>query len=160
MHTNISRRSNQLAGLLSREWLSSIRLGLNFVESQLTGYDLGAVLSHRDFSYWNMRAHKGGLIVFDWEYASAGYLPSYDFFHFHLHPIAINRKWSSAEILKMIMFSDDWARRSKSSMDYAKAELVAYLLDLSLTYLDANNGDERGSVILQNYRELIDTICT
>ena len=57
---------------------------------------------HGDFTPWNVFAHRGRAMVFDWEYSEAPGLPLSDLFHFQViaesclrHPFTIERLFSS-----------------------------------------------------------------
>lgn len=159
MHHGIIRRSEQLSRRLSHPWNETIDRGIDVLEGTLQNHS-GMVLSHRDFSYWNIRKGGNGLKVFDWEYASNEYLASYDMFHFYFHRIALERKWDRSAVESAKALGDDIGKNIlfKTARN-TRAELIGYLLDLALTYLESTDGDDSRSVVLQNYYSFINELC-
>lgn len=159
MYRDIAGRFARLQSRLSPAWVNRTKRALSVLEAGLAHVTMRVVGAHRDFAPWNMRLQGGRLAVFDWEYASTGYLPLYDLFHFHLVPIAVKSIVSPSRLRRIL---EDVARQGASlgkptRKPYAPAlQLLAYLLDVSLFYLESNEGVETGDAIVQCFSGLID----
>lgn len=159
MYREMACRFERLQSRLSPEWVNRIRRALSVLEAGLDNITMPLVAAHRDFTPWNMRLQRGRLAVFDWEYASTGYLPLYDLFHFYLLPIAVKSVVSPSR-LRCIL--ENVVRHGESLGEparklYAPAlQLLAYLLDVSLFYLESNEGRETGDLVVHCFACLID----
>ncbi|MCB7128701.1 MAG: phosphotransferase, partial [Candidatus Brocadiales bacterium] len=156
MHRDMRRRYAELRPLLSPAWIDIIERSLARLESAFADTDVVMVVAHRDFAHWNLRQGSQGLVVFDWEYASEEYLPQYDYYHFHFHPLACRREWEDSDLKSALAL----ARRTTTALHSMAGmppyvTLLAYLLDLSLTYLKSTSGEDKGAPVIRNYYKLI-----
>lgn len=157
MHENMHTRLERLQGELSAGWQSRAEAALQRLDRGFRDRSVRMAAAHRDFVPWNMRALPAGVFVFDWEYASGGYLPLYDLFHFLLMPEALERDVSPRDLARVMRQAVDASRSLPGAAGVlADHQLLAYLLDLSLFYLEANAGQDRGDRVLARYARLID----
>jgi hypothetical protein len=92
-------------------------------------------LAHCDFAPWNTRLGPEGLFVVDWERAKQGVIPLYDVFHFRAIQAALfkqrrylpNRRFLNHLLLRL------WPEGHR----YLPCLYLAYLIDMSLTYSEA-----------------------
>ncbi len=160
MHKEMYARFSSLNARLSQAWIKRAQWALDTLEVQLGARHITMTAAHRDFTPWNTRLTPRGVFVFDWEYASEGYLPLYDLFHFLLLPIAVKNDISSEQIkiiLKRVSKYGSMLGNGANKIEAAEFQLLAYLLDLSLMYLESRDGKDFGYVILNRYAKLIDS---
>ncbi len=115
--------------------------------------------AHRDFTRWNMREKDGKLHVYDWEFASQGYVPLYDLLHYNLLPSALRgRRISYGSVLRSL---DKFVLRNGLPPDYMKGaatQTLAYLLDVSLFYMASHEERVANDKVVNAYGHLIDEI--
>lgn len=151
-------RLEKVGANLSSAWSSRAEKSLKILDEQLVGAELPMLAAHRDFAPWNTRQTAHGLFVFDWEYASEDYVPLYDLFHYVLMPAASRKDLTTSDAraaLRTILAFEQLLGENKTTM--ADFQLLAYLIDLCLFYLDSNNGRDIGDKIVYRYATLIDT---
>lgn len=159
MYREMACRFERLQSRLSPAWANRTGRALSELNAGLAHITMPLVAAHRDFAPWNMRLQRGRLAVFDWEYANTGYLPLYDLFHFYLGPIAVKSLVSPTTLRRIL---EDVTRQGTligepARKPYAPAlQLLAYLLDVSLFYLESNEGRETGDLVVHCYGRLID----
>ena len=159
MHTDMQSRTIRMEANLSLEWRKRINDGITLVEKKLSRITVPMVVAHRDFAPWNIRVTTNGLYVFDWEFASTEYIPLYDIFHFLLMPVALNRRLKSADVIRLIKTAVKFGEQlpdGKLITQSPEAQLLAYLIDLCLFYLESHDGKSGGDVVVKNYARLID----
>lgn len=160
MQQEITRRFQSLESRLSPEWSSRARLAIQNLETGLKDVSVMTVAAHRDFAPWNMRVQNGRLCLFDWEYASKGYLPLYDLFHFHLLPIATRSAISQKRlnlIIKVVKECGKALDDAPQKLQAIEVQLLAYLIDVALFYLETNDGRHTGDRVVHCFGGLIDT---
>lgn len=148
-----------LHGKLSDDWRRRGEDTLQILEPALGGSQLPMVAAHRDFAGWNMLEAADRLFVFDWEFAREGYAPLYDLFHYHLMPIAVRKDVSVGQArsaVRSVMVEAEGLPDGTSKCAGAAAQMLAYLLDVCLFYLESNHGDDRGDMVVLRYGKLID----
>jgi hypothetical protein len=97
--------------------------------------------------------------VFDWEFARDGYVPLYDLYHYHLMPIAVRKHISMGQArcaLRSVVHETEGLPGGADKRRHAAAQMLAYLLDVCLFYLESNNGDDHGDMVVLRYGKLID----
>lgn len=133
----------ELVSHLSSEWVKRYQRALHLIINHLGQETLGFTMIHGDFTPWNTRRSKGGkLFVFDWEFARAGYLASYDRFHFSFMQAVLTRM-------------EQPPRPVPGSLQWW--EYLAYVTHISLMYhhfLFARGGREDDAVLTGCAREL------
>lgn len=160
MHRDMYRRYSLLRNKLSQGWANRSQEALSTIEHGLRGAQLTLPAAHRDFAPWNIRLTERGLFVFDWEYASEGYLPMYDLFHFLLMPVAVRNDIPLTQVRAILRTVRKYGNRLPDGVKQTESidlQLLAYLLDLSLMYLESRKGKDLGYVVLCRYAELIDS---
>ncbi len=148
-----------LHGKLTDEWRRRAENALALVGQELDAAPLPMVAAHRDFAGWNMLESADRLFVFDWEFAREGYTPLYDLFHYHLMPVAVRKDVSVGQARSAVRSAVSEAGglpEGASKCVAAPAQMLAYLLDVCLFYLESNNGDDRGDMVVLRYGKLID----
>lgn len=143
MHAAMHRRFAACRDALEHDWRERLDRALGILEAGLAGADVPMVPAHRDFVPWNMRRTADGLFVFDWEYASDGCVPLYDLFHYVLMPRAMRRRLLVADARRAVRTVRAAAIRlpdGPAKTRHAALQLLAYLTDLCLVELEANEG--------------------
>jgi len=161
MHKEMHGRLERLRGVLSVGWQMRAKMAIQRLERRFQNCRVKMAAAHRDFVPWNMRVRPTGVFVFDWEYASGSYLPLYDLFHFLLMPIVLKREISTRDLIEVLQQAVDASRTLPETTNVlADHQMLAYLLDLSLFYLEANVGQEQGDRVLTRYARMIDCFDT
>lgn len=158
MHKAMHRRFAACGDALDHVWRERLDRALAILDAGLAHADVPMVPAHRDFVPWNMRRTKSGLFVFDWEYASDGCVPLYDLYHYVLMPRTVRRSLSVADARRAIGTVRGAAIRlpdGAAKAQRAALQLLAYLLNLCLDYLEANRGRDVGPA-RRRYGVLID----
>jgi hypothetical protein len=148
-----------LSGKLSDEWQRRAEVALRQVDAQLGESGLPMVAAHRDFAGWNMLESGARLFVFDWEFAREGYVPLYDLYHYHLMPTAVRKDVSLGQVrsaIRNVVHEAEGLPDGAGKSQYAAAQMLAYLLDVCLFYLESNNGADQGDMVVLRYGKLID----
>jgi hypothetical protein len=150
-------RYARLKSLLTIEWQQRAEYYLQQL-TRLDSHKFRFVLAHRDFAEWNMCLTPKGLYVFDWEYAQFGYPPLYDLFHLHLITKAVRGKLHN-KYLYSILHGRHVSNYIDSGYELPiHYQLVIYLLDLCLFYLESNNGKDEGDIVVQQYAAMLDLL--
>lgn len=160
MLRNMENRLERIRLTLTSQWRVRAEQSIDLLKSGFLKLPCKTMVAHRDFSPWNMYVTNKGIYVFDWEYASDGYVPLYDIVHFLLMPFAVKQKLSIKKVEETFRVIMDWCCKkhlSPHSPESIKLQTLAYMLDLCLFYLDSNNGDDTGDGVVANYAKLIDT---
>lgn len=157
MRRAMGERLDTLAAKLPLTWTSRGQAALTTLDEGLRCVALPTVVAHRDYSAWNMRLKGDSLGVFDWEYCASGYIPTYDWYHYKLLPLAQRRPPSTAEVAALVRgaagLGATLGPQKVASADY---QMLAYLVDVCLFYLESNEGRDEHDVIVQRYAALID----
>ena len=157
MRTLMWARYSSLKDILSPVWKPRARQALDLLDKALLAVEFPLTMAHGDFAHWNIRRQGDGIFVFDWEYAHEGYLPLYDHFHFYLLPAVRSRKvglqYVRALIRKMTVMG---TKISLPGLNYVPQQLLAYLLDISLLFLESTDADEEGDLVVSRFALLID----
>lgn len=162
MHATMARRAAMLTEKLDDAWRRRIEIGMHRITRVLGPESIPLTAAHRDFAPWNIRTGEGGLFLYDWEYASTGYIPLYDLFHFVLMPIAVKRQpkiRDAHSALSTAERANTWLAEDPMKICKARDQLIAYLLDVCLFYLESTVGDAVGDNVVQRYGLLIDKLC-
>jgi hypothetical protein len=153
------RRYDAMRTQLSAQWRERGEKALSLLDDALQGETIPTVAAHRDFAPWNIRAGATRIWVHDWEYAEAGYFPTYDLFHFFLIPGVVRsyqKEWNPKAIIEWVqqcLTKVNGTSEKNSCIDY---QLLAYLLDLCLFYLESNDGKDANDRVVQHYGSIID----
>ena len=150
-------RYARLKPLLTMEWQQRAECFLQQF-SRLASHEFRFVLAHRDFAVWNMRLTPKGLFVFDWEYAQFEYPPLYDVFHLYLISQAARGKFH-VKNLYSLLYGRTLFSHNDSEYELPKDyQLIIYLLDLCLLYLESNNGKDEQDIVVQQYAAALDLL--
>lgn len=147
-------RYNKLAPQLSPQWRTRYERTLGMLH-RYQDEVFTFVRAHRDFAYWNMRITKHGIFVFDWEFSAETYPELYDYFHFVLMPHAVCSRLRNGHIrdaLDRAMGGDFLVEKTEQP----SMQLLLYLLDVCSFYLESNNGNEEGDIVVRQYGAIID----
>jgi hypothetical protein len=159
MEGALNKSFAMLQNKLSSAWARRAKMGLRILEEKLPAAHLPMVVAHRDFAGWNTRQSGNAVFVFDWEYAREGYVPLYDLFHYMLMPAAVRKYVTSSQALNVVVDVVGYGRRltwGGEKIANAELQLLAYLLDICLFYLESNNGNDTGDIVVHRFGELID----
>ena len=160
MHRAMANRFSALQGKLIPQWAFRIEKGMRILEREFQAGKIPIVSAHRDFAPWNIKLNGVHLSLFDWEYASRGYLPLYDLFHFVLMPLAVKTNIAPNQMPSIIFYVKAHSKNltdSEAKTRKADVQLLAYLLDVSLFYLESNNGQHIGDNVVIRFGYLIDS---
>jgi hypothetical protein len=117
---------------LTPEW--KVRLEKAFEQIATQKEDLGQpVMSHGDFTPWNIFAADGKLYVFDWEYAHKKCTSGYDMVHYQLSLPELQMQTISKQIKQV---SDSLCRFLDITRVTAAAHLLAYLCFHAMQYAE------------------------
>lgn len=149
----------RLRSVLGEAVYAELKCATDELLSQIGELKLPTVLAHRDFSPWNIRSNNAEIFVFDWEYATEGASPLYDFFHFHLIQQALSRQWLKAftpnDMHSLISPAQKYLQHAFPGVDWSpvivKALLLAYLVDLILFYVDSDKTYDANHPVLAAY---------
>ena len=152
-------RFHALRSCISQVWLTRIHKTIEMLSDEFQGRRIPFCAAHRDFAPWNMRITDRGLFLYDWEYASDGYTPLYDLFHFFVMPHALKHQVSTTQltmIIGQVIAKATLLKDARAKVQLPDYQLLAYLLDVCLFYLESNNGKHEGDRIVCRYGDLID----
>ncbi|MCA9468492.1 MAG: phosphotransferase [Nitrospira sp.] len=159
MRNCMNKRLNHIQHRITPEWFSRLTHGLRLVECELQSERIIIVPAHRDFAPWNLKLHNNSVSAFDWEYASDGYLPLYDIFHFLLMPITLKHQIPFHRIPFLISQARNhgaFLGNADFKTCRADIQLLAYLLDVCLFYLESNQGRHQGDFVVTTFGRYID----
>lgn len=159
MYRAMQDRLERMRAHLTDAWRSRATEALSRFGAEFGSSPVPQVLAHRDFAPWNMLIQGERLFIFDWEYACTGYIPLYDLYHYCLMPRVLRRDVAGPEAVVVIKeVSQLYARVAQGGSPALRPDiqLLAYLLDLCLFYLESNDGNDAGDRVVRRYGELID----
>lgn len=159
MYREMSSRFEALTPHLSRSWMERASGAFSHLDAGYADEPTTVVAAQRDFAPWNMRLRAGQLAVFDWEYASFGYLPLYDLFHFFLMPLAVRSSITFSKIKHVLGEVTRLGTLIAGPAEGCKSpslQLLAYLLDVSLFYMESRGGLDTGDTVVKCFGQLID----
>ena len=142
MLTGMSARLSAVRPVLSARHVGLFEEAIAKLEELFAVDALPAVVAHRDFVPWNIRHDGGKLFIFDWEYATDGYTPTYDVFHYCLMPIVLRRPPGIRDVVKVLdevgsvmLGAAGWRRRALSNRvsSYSGTLLIFACFTLSRT---------------------------
>lgn len=151
----------ELRPLLAPADAALFRAALRDCERALAGFEGPFVLSQGDFAWWNIRVHRDGLFVFDWEYACRGANPLADLFHFHLvQRAAAGRRIGEWSLMSIMNRARRFARQVHPGREWGAHEIAAlafaYVLDVLLRYSRASGKLDRDEHVIQGYLHLME----
>lgn len=157
---------SRLAALdsLDHRWRERFTRALDSISRRLGETEIPFGLCHRDFTPWNTFFHDGQLYVFDWEYARRDYPPLLDIFHFLIQDGIIVKKMGPERLVRRISENKRLIETYCNSIDIAKdlvqPLLLCYLLDISLLYIERENGDIGGVIrkSVETWGQMMDLI--
>jgi hypothetical protein len=119
------------------------------------------VIAQGDFAPWNIRVHDDRVFVFDWEYARHGSNPLADVFNYLLIQRTLSGRGMSNEFLASVARRGEETARAiypewKWPPQVISALLLAYLIEILLSYSQASGRLERGHRVIASYIRLID----
>lgn len=127
---------------------------LKVFDSFFMGSVMDSVVSHRDFTPWNMFIESEKLFVFDWEYSSDGYLPMMDMFHFVIQQQIMDTGASFENLVNYI--ENNWhiytEYIAKETIISPLVILFAYLMDFVSLYISRAqhiSSSERESITIR-----------
>ena len=140
---------------LTAAWCARYERTFNILLDRLGRGLIGTTLAHRDFAPWNTRSFKNGaLFVFDWEFARTGYLMNYDHYHFQFMTSMLRNRRSPVRCLPAE------PGPTRKHHDTRKAYLLAYLVDLALSYhkMLFGRGGTEDDLVLRQIGWLVDNL--
>lgn len=151
----------QLAPYATREALVALRAALADCMTHLSEWRGPFVIAQGDFAPWNIRVHRHGIFVFDWEYARSGANPLADIFNFLLMPRAASGRAigirfladtlrRAADLARQLYPEWNWRPRVTSAL------ALAYLLEVILHYSHASRRIDRSDPVTRKYWQLIE----
>jgi hypothetical protein len=159
---SLERAYGDVASSMTRR--EALRLGsaLHDCRLALSDFVCPFIFSQGDFAWWNIRVHRDGIFVFDWEYARLGANPLGDLFHYHLIQRAASGRaigrWFLARVLRE---AESFARRQYPESKWQPARVtglaLAYVLDVLFQYCRANGGRiDPDDLVVQGYWSLVE----
>lgn len=151
----------QLAACAPREALTALREALDDCVLHLAGWCGPFVIAQGDFAPWNIRVHRQGIFVFDWEYARTGANPLADVFNFLLMPRAVSGRAISIRFLAAAIrraaalarqLYPEWSWRTR----VIAALALAYLLEVIAHYCLANQCVDQADPVIRSYWRLME----
>lgn len=159
MRAAMHRRLVAYRAALDVGWIRRLDDGLARLDDTLGSAGPPMVAAHRDFAPWNIRRAPDGIYVFDWEYAERGYVPLYDAFHHLLMPRALKGGVGPGHAARALSRLRQCAADKVISDDLlvaCDAQLFAYLIDISLYYIESCAAQDMQARIFVEYGRLID----
>ena len=119
------------------------------------------VVAQGDFAPWNIRMRDDRLFVFDWEYARRGANPLMDLYNFFVIQRALSaRPVSNGFLANVTRLAEETARALYPEWKWRpralSALLLAYLLEVILSYTHASGRLERTHPVIASYWRLIE----
>ena len=143
-YLGIKRRYNALQNRLPAVWKTKLNQVMTFLHREMGETSIPFGVCHRDFTPWNTFFHNDELYVFDWEYAQRDFPPLLDLLHFIIQDGIIVRKCGAEGLIKKISKHQELINLYLNSLNLSrnitKALLLCYLLDISLFYMERENG--------------------
>lgn len=123
---------------LNSEQQQTIKNAINIINSNLLGKIVEFSYVNRDFTPWNICFTQGSIFVFDWEYATNQYPPTYDLFHFITQKMLLVDKLPYEKIinenLKLVN------NLSFTNIEKINIYYLMYIVDICLFYLNRDTG--------------------
>ena len=158
MHQTLRTRQRLLTPRLPESIAARIDGVMKFLETRLDERT-SMVAVHGDFAPWNVRICGGVPWIFDWEYATEGYIAEYDYLHYRLHRLAKDATWSASRLRQAVAATRAVARTVfRPHPEQSAAASMAYLLDAAMSHLERSSTDGVIAPVVQNYVNLIDAI--
>ena len=127
------RLVNTWSSRLSPEWRNRYDWAFIELERRLGSVRLDLAFAHHDFAPWNTRVNADGtLFVFDWEFSRDGWIPAWDFFHFHVTWWAARARALDGDAVTNLV-----AAARREGIEPADDLLLGYLTDVALFHHDA-----------------------
>jgi hypothetical protein len=152
LERTLAELDSQLAHKDSRQ----LEDALHDCRARLAGSTYPFVFTQGDFAPWNVRLHRQGIFVFDWEYARMGGNPLADVYHYHLIQRAapgrnISRRFVAA-VMRFVhqvaqQLYPDWRWRTRE----VSALALAYLLEVLIHYCQASGGRDQTDGVMRSY---------
>ena len=159
MLPSMRRRLSVIGDKLAPRYVELFEEAIIGLEELFSTFDVPVVVAHRDFVPWNMRDAGGRLFVYDWEYASNGYTPTYDAFHYCLMPIVLRRPLKVRDAVQTINTVVNTMTRMPGGSACVREitrQFYAYLADLCLFYLESNGGVVGSDKVVGRYLSLME----
>jgi hypothetical protein len=151
----------QLAPCATCAALAALRAALADCVMHLSDWCGPFVIAQGDFAPWNIRVHRQGIFVFDWEYARSGANPLIDIFNFLLMPRAGSGRAISVRFLAATIrhagalarqLYPEWQWRMRT----VSALALAYLLEVIVRYSLSNQCIDRAHPVVGSYWQLME----
>jgi hypothetical protein len=151
-------RLSRVADALPADIGALIGEALHQVRTRLGQASVPHVLSHGDFTRFNIREQGDSFVVFDWEYAQADANPLADLLHFRLSQPG---NWSALTVMhhalaqaEEFVESGACAGWRPTALEIAALALHA-VVDTLVFYADAGEGLDMNSFLVQRYAGLL-----
>lgn len=127
---SIRRLYDTYANVIPEELRDFVSENARQILAHLSDKEVSAVVTHRDFTPWNMIVTNGSLFVFDWEYGIYHGIPGLDKCHFIVQTAMFERHISPESVIKTL----------KTYKDISSTLLKVYLLDIISLYASRCGG--------------------
>lgn len=127
---SIRRLYDTYAKVIPEELRDFVSESAQQVLANFSDMDVSAVVTHRDFTPWNMIVNDGSLFVFDWEYGIYHGMPGIDKCHFLIQTALFEQHISPEVLIKQLTRYDD----------IDAMLLKIYLLDIISLYAARSGG--------------------
>lgn len=127
---SIRRLYDTYANVIPEELRDSVSDSAQLVLANLSDMEISAVVTHRDFTPWNMIVSDGSLFVFDWEYGIYHGVPGLDKCHFLIQTAIFEQHASPESVIRLL----------KQYGDIDAMLLKIYLLDMISLYASRCSG--------------------
>lgn len=149
-------RLGQINTRLSTEWRSRFSRACTYLDANAPTANR-LVMTHRDFTRWNMKLSNGNAFVFDWEYAQPNYPELYDILHFNFLPNALRGRLDKKTIFRTRKMCALLTGKEIPESQLCW-QMIFYMVDLSLLYLESTDGQDLGNIVLSCYSTQIDEV--
>lgn len=151
----------KLKSFIGSVWVARIEHSIAYLDDNSLA-DSGYVYAHRDLTKWNIKFLEDRIFVFDWEYSDIEYPELYDLIHYLVFPKIIRRQRFAKSNCVDLDFFIESAKKAASDLcltDQVNViwQVLFYLLDVCLFYIDANNG-VTDDLVIESYASIIDEI--
>ena len=127
---SIRRLYDTYANVIPEELRGFVSDSARTVLAQMSNMEVSAVVTHRDFTPWNMIVSDGALFVFDWEFGIYHGLPGLDKCHFLVQTAFFEQHASPEAVIRLLKTHDD----------IGAMLLKVYLLDMISLYASRCGG--------------------
>jgi hypothetical protein len=123
------------------------------VMNELRQFEVPMTIIHGDFAPWNLRADRGRVVAFDWEYGELHGLPLIDEIHYRLQCGWLLEEWTTQEALDCL---DAVANQRPLGLQPMQVEAIStlYLLDTLVRLLAEGYEDDQD--VISWHRRLLD----